>query len=478
MPEQDKPFPPYQPPPENPEKVSREINEGFRRLSEEASTVSMREMKEREMKERAEEAEEDKLNRERQKRYGPGPTGKGPESFKDAMKIGDTEDSLSIDEQLRQQGATADETTRASLFADKSLGKSGNLPLGLTVSDDGPPPRDLDINKIGEMAREAASAELAGLDDDPLEPSEEEIAHAVQADIDRKAKQAEVFAQKFAAVERGQLDKYPDPPPMTIHQDELTPPVGRNPAPPDLGPEAQANAETILKKAAQCGNNDPEVAAILAGHDVIVGDEDSPEVRRIILKQELPDADSTALDLLSMASYRADALTKPLTLTGEDGIDERVWEAAFMKSLSNACAFNVTPAEFCAEMLDVIALGLLAVDVSHPAFFKSILIEFAYKMDKWGTDFDRQNTPNDWVSYIIRYYSRAILAENAEDTVNGFVKLAALGYAGAIATKRLGGPAPRHYDKVAADPKPLVEKDEREKGRQKFGPDGVTPIAR
>lgn len=382
MPEQDKPFPPYQPPPENPEKVSREINEGFRRLSAEAFTVSMREMKER-----AEEAEEDKLNRERQKRYGPGPTGKGPESFKDAMKIGDTEDSLSIDEQLRQQGATADETTRASLFADKSLGKSGNLPLGLTVSDDGPPPRD-------------------------------------------------------------------------------------------LGPEAQANAETILKKAAQCGNNDPEVAAILAGHDVIVGDEDSPEVRRIILKQELPDADSTALDLLSMASYRADALTKPLTLTGEDGIDERVWEAAFMKSLSNACAFNVTPAEFCAEMLDVIALGLLAVDVSHPAFFKSILIEFAYKMDKWGTDFDRQNTPNDWVSYIIRYYSRAILAENAEDTVNGFVKLAALGYAGAIATKRLGGPAPRHYDKVAADPKPLVEKDEREKGRQKFGPDGVTPIAR
>lgn len=76
--------------------------------------------------------------------------------------------------------------------------------------------------------------------------------------------------------------------------------------------------------------------------------------------------------------------------------------------------------------------------------------------DMWGDEFDRLNTANDWVAFITRYLARASgdsrrspgrrTTEGRFEFDTAMVQVAALAVAAIEASKRNGGPAPRHYD--------------------------------
>jgi hypothetical protein len=67
-----------------------------------------------------------------------------------------------------------------------------------------------------------------------------------------------------------------------------------------------------------------------------------------------------------------------------------------------------------------------------------------YQNEKWGTDFDDKNTPNDWVAYITRYLGKAVLFPFNGDVFRGaMLKVAAL----AVAVLEREDYAPRHYDR-------------------------------
>jgi hypothetical protein len=71
--------------------------------------------------------------------------------------------------------------------------------------------------------------------------------------------------------------------------------------------------------------------------------------------------------------------------------------------------------------------------------------------DMWGNDFDKKNTPNDWVAYITRY-----VAEGAYDGSTGkynpelfrtnLIKAATICVAAVEILDSQGCCAPRHYD--------------------------------
>jgi uncharacterized protein YcbX len=75
--------------------------------------------------------------------------------------------------------------------------------------------------------------------------------------------------------------------------------------------------------------------------------------------------------------------------------------------------------------------------------------EREYQMEKWGTKFDKKNTPNDWVCYIAQYLGRAVTMPWSAATFRvGMVKVAALAFAAIEWCDRTGGKMPkRHYDK-------------------------------
>lgn len=81
--------------------------------------------------------------------------------------------------------------------------------------------------------------------------------------------------------------------------------------------------------------------------------------------------------------------------------------------------------------------------------FKLIDAERIYQEDRWGAEFDKKNTINDWVTYIVRYASNAAFHDkqpvDQEKVKAAFVKVAALAVA-ALEMQEKHGLALRHYD--------------------------------
>jgi hypothetical protein len=90
------------------------------------------------------------------------------------------------------------------------------------------------------------------------------------------------------------------------------------------------------------------------------------------------------------------------------------------------------------EVKEEIADLLLALDKEH-----------CYSCDKWGHDFDDQNTINDWVAYINQYLSLATPMNATPEQVRaGFTKAMNL-CLNALAAERRNGKFPdRRYDGV------------------------------
>lgn len=74
--------------------------------------------------------------------------------------------------------------------------------------------------------------------------------------------------------------------------------------------------------------------------------------------------------------------------------------------------------------------------------------EAEYAAQKWGTDFDDQNSLNDWVTYITMYASDAAridLQDNPDKQYAFLIKAAGLAL-NAASYVRNGNLHPRHYD--------------------------------
>lgn len=78
----------------------------------------------------------------------------------------------------------------------------------------------------------------------------------------------------------------------------------------------------------------------------------------------------------------------------------------------------------------------------------AIRVEREYQNKRWGTEFDDNNTINDWVTYITRYAGQAAFAEVGQSQVTQLVKVAALAVAALEAYARNDGFPSRHYDQV------------------------------
>ena len=77
-------------------------------------------------------------------------------------------------------------------------------------------------------------------------------------------------------------------------------------------------------------------------------------------------------------------------------------------------------------------------------FFQVIKEEREYQNSKWGEEFDKFNTANDWIAYIVNYTGKAVtLPWDEEQFLIALQKVAALC---AAAWTRDSFP-PRHYDK-------------------------------
>ena len=467
-------------------------------------------------------AEDDALNAERQKRFGPGPSGTGPDGFKGAVTGRFTgsgkaaSDPVEVDKRATTGPSIPDsdpvitdlDVQRAEFAKAQHkntlpniMDKSGPLPGGLRAeeiqevlsedlaneggpmeglepakSHDGPPP-------VTEMPPEERDPVEFPSHAEPMNVEGQEqpriyrappadgvkivdleqkltVDDAVRAQLDRKTAQAEQFARQYGDENvQANISGHDGGPGRTEPISERMPPLS------DL--EASGiDPETVTKKAAQCGSLHPEVAAYLSGFE--------GATPRHQLKMALVDhADSHALDVFELALYRMSHTWGLITSV-------EVFNVVLTDTLAKACEWKVTPERFRAMMIDLIAFvwNRLDLDYNIPQadFFRAILIEFAHQMDKWGEDFDAKNTANDWVACVVIELNKSNLANEPEKALNGLVKVATLGYAGAIASIRLGGPAPRHYDAPPADPSPLVEAEEKA-ARQEYG-EGGFPIAR
>lgn len=81
-------------------------------------------------------------------------------------------------------------------------------------------------------------------------------------------------------------------------------------------------------------------------------------------------------------------------------------------------------------------------------FFDRMKTEREYQVKKWGDEFDRKNTPNDWMAYILSYAGKAVtMPWNADTFKNMLVKVAALCAAAYEWCEQTDGNMPkRHYD--------------------------------
>jgi hypothetical protein len=78
-----------------------------------------------------------------------------------------------------------------------------------------------------------------------------------------------------------------------------------------------------------------------------------------------------------------------------------------------------------------------------PEEFEALMEELVYAT-KWGTDFDRKNTLNDWVTYINIYASNAARMDQ-EDPHAQLIKAAGLALTAATYVRKNKVTA-RHYD--------------------------------
>lgn len=86
--------------------------------------------------------------------------------------------------------------------------------------------------------------------------------------------------------------------------------------------------------------------------------------------------------------------------------------------------------------------------VVSPADFAILRAVIAEADLRWGTEFDDQNTVNDWAAYVNTYVARATAMENRDNPdvqYDAFIKAAGLALT-AAARVITGNVAPRHYD--------------------------------
>jgi hypothetical protein len=84
--------------------------------------------------------------------------------------------------------------------------------------------------------------------------------------------------------------------------------------------------------------------------------------------------------------------------------------------------------------------------MNRQTIYAAIEAERAYQDEKWGTDFDVANTPNDWVTYITKYLGQAVtMPWDGKRFREQMLKVAAL----AVAALEQEDYAPRHYDAAA-----------------------------
>ena len=75
--------------------------------------------------------------------------------------------------------------------------------------------------------------------------------------------------------------------------------------------------------------------------------------------------------------------------------------------------------------------------------FKKIDLERGHQNRKWGEEFDKLNTPNDWVAYLCHYAGRAVcIPWDREYFRNSILKVATI----CVAILEREEYAPRHYD--------------------------------
>jgi hypothetical protein len=88
------------------------------------------------------------------------------------------------------------------------------------------------------------------------------------------------------------------------------------------------------------------------------------------------------------------------------------------------------------------------MDKYRQQVFDEIDQEREYQVNKWGDDFDRRNTPNDWLAYAGAYLGRALTNPwNPQNFRTGLIKVAAICVAAVEWCDKTGGNMPRrHYD--------------------------------
>ena len=81
--------------------------------------------------------------------------------------------------------------------------------------------------------------------------------------------------------------------------------------------------------------------------------------------------------------------------------------------------------------------------MTRQGILQEIITERDYQNLKWGADFDRLNTPNDWVAYLVAYVGKAVtLPWNRDEFRARVLQVAAL----CFAILEREDYAPRHYD--------------------------------
>jgi len=98
--------------------------------------------------------------------------------------------------------------------------------------------------------------------------------------------------------------------------------------------------------------------------------------------------------------------------------------------------------------------------MSLNAVLEEIRIEREYQDQQWGTEFDDNNTLNDWVTYITIYTGQAARMDvPPENQRKNMLKAATLAVAAVASFDRNGQFAPRHYeDRVPAGTRPGDDK--------------------
>jgi len=77
---------------------------------------------------------------------------------------------------------------------------------------------------------------------------------------------------------------------------------------------------------------------------------------------------------------------------------------------------------------------------------QEVVYEREYQDGKWGAEFDRLNTPNDWVAYLAAYVGKAVtLPWNRTEFRKRVLQVAAI----CFAILEREDYAPRHYDPKA-----------------------------